>query len=294
MISFRQFLIEGGGATSKYNTERANQADVKTALTFVSKTLGIPFDTLQSDLLGSTALTLMGKKKDSGDIDIAFSLEDSDVNEINEKMLKAVNGEGAYNAGTKVGSYAVPVNGKKVQVDLMFVNNKDWARFMYHSSQGNGSKYSGAVRNILMFTALAHTQEKGKDFVLRDENGKPYARASKSITMDSGMKRLFKMSKFNEKTGKFNKSIDSVTPDELEAQLKKLGKNVQFSKELEHTNDPKEIVQYIFGKNAKPEDVKTAEGVIALIKKMPNADEVIRASRKELERLKMEIPTELK
>lgn len=293
MLTFKQFLTEGGVATAKFNTERATQSDIKAALEFVSTTLDTPVKTLENDLLGSTSLTLLGKKKDSGDIDIAFSLDGTDVSVINEKMLKAVNGEGVYNAGTKVGSYAVPVNGKKVQVDLMFVSNKDWAKFIYHSSHGTGSKYPGAVRNVLMLTALSRTQEKGKDFVLRDEDGKPYARASKSITLDSGMKRMFKISKFNEKTGRFNKTIDTVSPDELETRLKKLGKDVKFSKDLEHTNDPKEVVQYIFGKNAKPEDAKTAEGVIALIKKLPNANEIIRASKKELSRLKMEIPTEL-
>jgi hypothetical protein len=293
MITFKQFLAEGGGATSKYGTDRATTADVKAALEFVSKATGVSVETLKADLLGSTALTLLGKKKDSGDIDIAFSLEDSDVKDIDAKMLKATNGEGGYNAGTKVGSYAVPVNGKKVQVDLMFVNDKDWARFMYHSAQGAGSKYPGAVRNIIMFTALAHKQEKDKDFVLRDENGKPYARASKSITMDSGMKRLFKAAKFNEKTGKLNKSVDTVTPEELEAILKKMGKSIKFSKELEATNDPNEIVKYIFGKGAKPADVMTAEGVIALVKKLPNAAEVIKASKSELERLKLPVPEEL-
>ena len=202
MLSFKSFLFEGGNAVQKYNVSRANPADVKACLEFVSKHLGIPYDEIKNDLLGSTELTFLGKKKDSGDVDIAFSLEHVDVNDVNKKMLAAVNGEGTYNAGTKVGSYAVPVNGKKIQVDLMFVSNKIWAKWMYHSSQGNGSAYPGVVRNILLFTTLAHTQTPGKDFVLRDTEGKPVIRASKSINMDAGMKRLFKMSKVNSKTGK--------------------------------------------------------------------------------------------
>ena len=293
MITFKEFLAEGGNATAKYKTARASAADIKAALQFVSKVIGVPVETLRNDLLGSTELTLLGKKKDSGDIDIAFSLEDSDVDTIHAKMLKAVNGEGTFNPGTKIGSYAVPVNGKKVQVDLMFVKNKDWAKFIYHSSQGDTSAYPGAVRNILLFTALAHTQEKGKDFVLRDETGNPYARASKSITLDSGMKRLFKMAKYNEKTGKYNMTMNTVSPEELEDHLKKMGHNIKFSKELEHTDDPKQIVQFIFGKNAKVEDAKTAEGVIKLIKKLPNAAEIIAAGKRELERLKLPIPAEL-
>ncbi len=291
MISFKQFLIEGGHATSKWNTERATQADVKAALEFVSKAINVPYDVLKKDLLGSTELTLLGKKKDSGDIDIAFSTKDADAEAIDEKMRAATNGEGSYNKGTRVGSYAVPVNGKKVQVDLMFVNDKDWAKFMYHSSLGNGSKYPGAVRNIIMFTALTKRQVPGEDFVLRDEQGNVLARASRSIKMDSGMERLFKVAK-KTKNG-YSKTLDKVGPEDVKAFLKELGKEVKFKGDPDITTDPSTVVQFIFGKGTKPEDVKTAEQVIALIKKQKDSTEIIKAARSELERLKMVVPEEL-
>ena len=293
MITFKQFLLEGGHATAKFNTERANAQDIKAALEFVSKTLDMPYETLKNDLLGSTALTLLGKKKDSGDLDIAFSLQHSDVNIIDKKMRAAVNDEGGYNAGTKVGSYAVPVNGKKVQVDLMFVNNKDWAKFIYHSEAGAGSKYPGAIRNIIMMTALTFAQEPGKDFTLDDSDGRQIARARKSIKMDQGMERLFKLAKFNEKTGKYNKSMDSVDPKELAIHLKSKGHNLSFSQERDHTDDPKKVVEFIFGKGTDPKSVSSAEGVIAAIKKMKNSKEILAKAKSELERLNMEIPTEL-
>ena len=293
MISFKQFLIEGGNAVSKFDVKRASQEDVKAALAFVAKHTSIPLGELQDNLLGSTRLVHAGKKPDSGDIDIAIPFSEYPIEGINEKMLKAVSGEGTYNAGTKVGSYAVPVNGKKVQVDLMFVSNADWATWMYSSFQGEKSKYPGAVRNIILFTALAHTQEKDKDFVIRDDEGKPVIRASKSITMDSGMKRLFKMAKFNEKTGKYNKTISTVTPEEIEDHLKKIGKNIKFSKDLEHTNNPDDIARFIFGKGVKAKDLDTAEQVIAQIKKLPNARQIIAASKSELSRIGLEVPKEL-
>jgi len=293
MKTFKQFLTEGGHATEKYNTERAKPADVKAALEFVSKALNIPYDTLKNDLLGSTELTLLGKKADSGDIDIAFSLKDTDAIQIDKQMKEATNGEGNYNAGTKVGSYAVPVNGKKVQVDLMFVNNKDWAKFSYYSAIGRGSKYPGAVRNIILFTALAHTQEPGKDFVIRDEDGKPIVRASKSITMDAGMKRLFKMAKVNAKTGKYNKSLETVTGDDIEKHLKEIGKDIKFSKDVEFTDNPDDVAKHVFGPNVKAQDLMTAENVITQIKKLKNANEILAAARSELTRLKMEVPEEL-
>lgn len=292
MITFKRFISESGGATSKWGTERANKSDITAALKFVADTTGLPVDSLRSNLLGSTELTLLGKKSDSGDIDIAFEIDKTDLDGIHSLMMDAVNSEGVYNPGTKVASYAVPVNNKKVQVDFMFVNSADWAKFIYHSSQNDGSEYPGAVRNIIMFTALAHTQEKGKDFVIRDKDGNSFARASKSITMDSGMKRLFKMAKVGP-SGKINKTLNTVTPDELEAGLKAQGHKVEFSKEVDLTNDPAVIVKYIFGKNAKVEDVKTAEGVIALIKKLPNAREILKACVSELTRLKLPVPPEL-
>ena len=292
MYSFKHFLVESGKAAAKFNVQRADQDDIKKALTAVGKVVGIDGDNLADNLLGSTALTLKGKKQDSGDIDIAMQYDES-MNEIHSKMMRAFDNEGTLNKGTKVGSYAVPVNGKKVQVDLMFVKNPVWAKFAYHSSQGDGSKYPGSVRNIIMLTALAHAQTPGKDFVLRDDEGRVVARASKSIKLDSGMERLYKMAKYNDKTGKYNKTVDKVTPDELEGHLKKMGHNITFSKDPEFNDNPEVVVQFIFGKGVKPEDVKTAEGVIKYVKKLKNADEILKAARSELHRLDLPIPGEL-
>lgn len=293
MQSFKQFLKESGNATAAYKTSRATADDIHHALKFVSKTLSIDIETLKQDLLGSTELTLLGKKKDSGDIDIAMSSTDFDPSKVNDLMLKATSNEGAYNAGTKVGSYAVPVVGKKVQVDLMFVPNKKWAKFSYHSALGRGSKYPGAVRNIILLTALAHTQEEGKDFALRDEEGKVIARASKSVKLDSGMERLFKAAKKNAKTGKFNKTIETVDPKQLEQILKDLGKDIKFSHDKDHTDKPDDVAAFIFGSKVKAADIMTAEDVIAHIKKLPNASKIISAAKSELTRLKLEIPEEL-
>lgn len=293
MISFKIFLLEGGHATEKYQTQRAKPADVKAVLEFVSKVLSIPFDTLKNDLLGSTELTLLGKKEDSGDVDIAMSLKDSDVNLIDKKMKEATNNEGSYNAGTKVGSYAVPVNGKKIQVDLMFVGNKEWAKFSYHSALGRGSNYPGAVRNIILFTALAYTQYPGKDFVLRNKEGKTVVRASPGITMDAGMKRLFKMAKINPKTGEYNKSVETVKPEDIEAHLKQLGKNEKFSHDADFTDDPDKVAAHIFGKGVKASDIMTAENVIKRIRALKNGQVILSAAKSELVRNKLPVPKEL-
>ena len=292
MLTFKKFLQESGKSTSKFETTRANKQDILAALEIVSKTLHIPVDTLKDDLLGTTKLTLSGKKKDSGDIDIAMSLSDFNMKDVDKLMLDAVNGEGSLNLGTKVGSYAVPVNGKKVQVDLMFVPDKSWAKFAYHSAYGTESKYPGAVRNIILTTALAHTQEPGKDFVIRDNEGRVVARASKSMTLDTGMKRLFKKVK-RLKSGELGKTLEKTDAEELAAFLKELGKDIKFSKEEEFTNNPDHVAEYIFGKNIKAKDIMTAEDVITLIKKLNNSKEILDASRKELEKVGLPIPSEL-
>ena len=293
MPSFKQFLLESGKATAAFGTSRATAGDIRAALKFVSRVLGIPYDDLENDLLGSTMITLGGKKEDSGDIDLAFSLEDSDVDSVNKKMLAAVDGEGKYNAGTRVGSYAVPVNGKKVQVDLMFVRNKDWAKFSYHSSQGIDSQYPGAVRNIILATALAHTQEPGKDFVMRDDEGRVIARASRSIKLDAGMQRLFKMAKINPKTGKYSSTLEKVSPEDLEKFLKDMGKYINFSHREEATDNPDDVAEFVFGKGVRAADIMTAENVIKRIKKLKNSAEILSASREQLEKNKLPVPSEL-
>lgn len=292
-MRFKEFLIEGGKATSKFNVERANSSDVKATIKALSELLSIPESTLKDNLLGSTALTLLGKKKDSGDIDIALPVDEVDVDEINRKMKAATNGEGQYNTGTKVGSYAFPVNDKKIQVDLMFVSNVDWAKFIYHSEHGNGSQYPGAVRNIIMMTALAYTQEPGKDYVIRDKSGKTVVRASNAILMDSGMKRLFKMAKLNPKTGEYNKTVDSVSPEEIEQHLHSIGNKVKISKDVDLTNNPDAVASFIFGPGVKAKDITSAENVIKHINKLKNAIEIKKAARSELERLKLPVPNEL-
>jgi len=294
MISFKQFLIEGGHATEKYGTSRAKQVDIAAALKFVSSTIGIPGQELKSSLLGSTELTLLGKRESSGDIDIAVEINGDNYATINKKMLAAVDNQGYWNQGAKIGSYAVPVNSKKVQVDLMFVSSKEWAKFIYHSAEGRGSKYPGAVRNIILFTALSFVQEIGKDFVERDEDGNITARASRSIKLDKGMERLFKRAKHNPKTGKTNKTLEKVSAEELASHLKQIGKNIAFEKDADVINVPDEVASFIFGAGVKAGDIMTAEAVIQMIKaKMHKPGKVLAKVESELERNNLPIPKEL-
>jgi hypothetical protein len=171
---FLKGLLEGGAATKSYRTERATQVDVNRAVRIVSKTLGID---VSGSLLGSSETTLQGKKESSGDIDIALSKSDMTPAEAHTRMMKLTGNKGSWNKGTNVGSYAVDVGDKLVQVDLMYVSDKKWAKFIYHSSEGRGSNYPGIIRNLLLMAAMRHTHEKGKDFIVK-QGDEVIARAS--------------------------------------------------------------------------------------------------------------------
>jgi hypothetical protein len=289
MQTFKQFLCEGGIATKKYHTERATREDILVALKKVSEATGISISSLKSNLLGSTRVTLAGKKKDSGDIDIAVPISLYDQEEIHNKMMTAVDNRGTFNKGNKVGSYAVNTGDHTVQVDLMFVTNTKWARFSYHSSQGDGSEFPGAVRTILLITALSHKLEEGKDFVLKDKD-QIIARAQRAFRLDRGLVRTFKLAKYNKTKQAFNKTLQKVTPDELNAHLRSLGKSVKYDSSADVIDDPDTAVKFIFGKNVSVEDVATAEGVVSQIRKLVNGKEILEDAKKRLEEAKLPVP----
>lgn len=289
--TFKQFLFEGGVATSQYNTERANRQDIETALKIVGDTLGLK--DIQDRLLGSTRLTLSGKKEDSGDVDLVIQNDEIDPEEADKKMLALTKGEGGMNKGTKIGSYAVDVGGKKIQVDLMFVDSKDWAKFIFYSSEGENSKYPGAVRNLLLMAATRHTHEPGKDFIVKNGD-EVVARASRALKLDAGLERLFKAAKYDDEKKKFNKTIDKIEPDELAAHVLKIsGKKPKFDPTPDIKTNPDEIAQWLFGQGVKAADLMTAEQVIQQIKKRKDADVIIADARKSLKNAKLPVPKEL-
>lgn len=293
-ITFRTFLLlEGGNATEKYGVERANKQDIEKAIELVSKALQVDLKIISAGLLGSTEVTLAGQKQDSGDIDIAMSTDDIDMDEVNKKMLTLCNNEGSLNRGTSIGSYAVDVGGKKVQVDLMFVKSKDWAKFIYHSAHGRGSNYQGVVRNFLLMAAVRYTQEPGKDIIIKKKDD-VIARASRALKPDTGLERLFKMATTSKRSGKMGRNLQKVEPAQLQQHIDSLvGKPVKFSHDAEIINDPDEVAKFIFGSNVKAKDIMTAEQVIERIKKLPNAAEIFKAARADLENSNLPIPKEM-
>lgn len=256
-------LKEGGHATEQWGTTRANQADMQAALKFMSKASGIPAEELRNGLLGSTELTLLGIRPDSGDVDIAIDLNKYDMTEIHNKVLAAVNGEGTLASGLRTGSYACPVgNGKKIQVDFMYFDSVTWAKFMYHSDEGRNSKFKGVVRNQLLMACVRHMIHPG-DMVIKNEAGDVVARASRSIDPNKGMRRIFKMVSINKRTGQPNKTLGTVTPEDLKARYP----DAEFIPREDLVNDPDTLVKALFGDGVTPADIMTVENLIDVVKR---------------------------
>jgi hypothetical protein len=275
-MNFKSFLskilFENGKVTKKWGTSRASKSDIEIALKKVSDILKIDLDNLKKQVLGTTELTLLGYKKDSGDIDIAIDMKSPEfMQEVHKKMMKAFNNEGQLQPGIRVGSYAVPVsNNKKVQVDLMFVPDVDWARFHFYSDEGKESKYKGAIRGQLLMAASRYKQIKDEDLVVTDDNGNVIARASRAWNPTGGIRRVFKIAPMNKKGTARLKNMIEVTPNELKQELIKIDpkyKDIKFSDKLDLINDPNKAVEHLFGKGYTEKDVTSAEKVIELIKK---------------------------
>ena len=178
-------------------------------------------------------------------------------------------------------------NDRKVQVDLMFVPDKNFAKFSYHSELG--SKFKGAIRNLLIYALVLNSAEKDKDLRIKDEEGNDIVRASRSFQLDTGLKRIFKVAPMR-KDGKGRvKTSVKATPDEVEATIKALGRSDKFSKEEDTVRDPDTFAKMLLGPGASAKDLKTsAENLISTIKKKrPDAAQVFKDALADIDRQKL-------
>lgn len=266
-------IYEGGAAMKDKNVVRVKKADIPATIRYVSKITGIPVKDMYP--LGS-----VGKQDTSGDIDLAININKHNAQEADKKMRKALGDDaGTYNPGLKIGSYAVPIRGTSkelVQVDLMYVDNPNWAQFAYFSA-GDKSKYKGMIRSMLLSAAAASLDEPGKD-VFHYDGDELVVRVGRGIDMNKGLKRLFQMRPKKKSGEGYVKTMARVTPEEI----KKAYPDLEFEGTNLVVDDPEEVVTMIFGKGAKPSDVETAEGVLKLIKRLPKArqDKIFDIARK--------------
>ena len=280
MGSFKRFLAEGGQATKQFGTERVLQADIYEALKLLSSALDISEKELISNFLGGTTSTFRGFKDSSKDIDIAIS--ESMMKDYHQKMMKLCNNEGSINLGTKVGSYALSLSEKKVQVDLMYVPSIEWAKFSFHSSEGDKSKYAGVVRNLLIMTYVSKMLPKIEsdkfDIYTDGNNLKVFdgdieiIRAARSVKLDIGLERLFKVAKKSKKDPSIRvKTLSKVSASEVADALKEEGLDIPFDSSSDVINDPAKVCELIFN-NADYRNFMTTEDVLEWMKSNLESD----------------------
>lgn len=212
----------------------------------------------------------VGKTEWSGDVDLGVDnrLYDADVIHLN--MVDALGEENChFTPGVNIGSYCVPVPSPEsidlpkgfAQVDLMYVDDIEWAKFAY-SSPGDSSKYKGAIRGILLAAVAAQVNEHNQDVFLYLDDGRLYVRVGWAIDPNKGMKRVFQMRGKHKKTGAWLKTLKKVTPEEIQKEYPYL----TFCHDQITITNPTEVVEKLFGKGVKPEDVESAEQVIEAIR----------------------------
>lgn len=293
MLTFKQFLMEGGKATEKYGTVRADSSDIRSVISKVAEISGIDASVLKDRLLGSGRLTYNGKQQDSGDIDLAIQADEVDTDELVKKLEKFTGHPGRPIGGNTF-SFAFPVGEKKVQLDIMVVPDIKWAKFSHHASEF--SKHKSGVRNELIHSTLKFTLVPGQDVRVRDDLGNDIARASRSYKLIDGVERIFKIAP-KRKDGKGRTlTPQKASPDEVAAVLKDIGHDGKFSKERDLVRDPDKFAQMLFGDGVKASQMMSTEQMIELIKKhrKADADKIFKDAVKGMKRLKFPIPSELK
>ncbi len=251
-------LLQENKVLRKVNVVSISKDEIESTLRYVSKLTNIPFEDLHP--VGST-----GKSETSGDIDVAIDQNRFIPFKIHDRLLKQLGSDFAvYNKGTRIGSYAIPIGGPygtdKVQVDLMFTDNVDWARFSYYSA-GDRSEYKGAVRAVLLAAVAASLDEKGVDAFHYVDDNLLVVRVGRGIDLGTGMKRLFQMRPHKKYGEGYVKALQNVTPE----QIKQMYPDLEFDGNDMIINDPRQVVQVLFGEETRPSNVDTVEEILELI-----------------------------
>lgn len=280
-----------GGNALAVPVDRIHKTEIPLTLKFFSSTVKIPIDNLK--LLGST-----GKQESSGDLDLAVDVNKFSPQIVHERLVKFLKPDHCtFQKGSNIGSYAFPIITDygylgDVQIDLMFVENTEWAKFSYFSA-GDKSKYKGAIRAILLSAVATSIDVQGNGFSY-DHDGSLLMRVGLGIDPNKGLKRMFKMRPLRKDGKGFTKTMKSVTPEEIQQTFPL----VKFSKEQVMIDDPNEVVKMLFGRHIKPKHIETVEQIIKLIYlKLSYESELI--FQRAAERCgslvnKMEIPWEIK
>lgn len=302
LMDFARFsrIFEGGAAikTSRSIREDEFPKTMDSIKSILFPILGIDprKDGVEYLVIGS-----IGKKKNpedtSGDLDIGYDSSwfsrnhgvtpkesSAEVYRLISEQLPDKLGfdpEINYMKGLNIVSVGWPIQGDFnngiVQLDIIPVSSMDWARFIYYSPNYkiSESKYKSAHRNWLLAAILAARRMTLKS----DASGQVLDYDSPVLMLSDG---LFW----------HTKSYAGKLKDRL-----KNPKKVEGSERF-ITRDPQEFIDFTLGPGYTPEEVKTFEQVLNIIKD-PNfelADNLEEIKEKYIEYLKrtgLEIPSEI-
>lgn len=281
-------IFEGNKALSDLGISRIKREDIPSTINHFCELASISKEDLH--VIGSTE-----KLATSGDIDLAIDSNRFNPEHI-DAMMRSKGIVGKYNKGLQVASYAIPIKGDKnnglVQVDLMFSPNVEWAKFAYHSP-GEGSRFKGAVRTVLLSAVAAILNEPGTDHFDYD-GGELVTRAGRTLHLPTGLKRIFQYRPRNTAGDGYLMSMKNIEVDDF----KKMYPNVELRGGRMNVDDPQKVIKILFGSGVTPKDVESAEQVIHLIKKKfskQDQDQIFKIAAKRLKDLrgKARLPQEI-
>lgn len=257
MIKLKTLIVEGGNlfdGTTGIKQSEVNPT-VKQIETTVLKKLGLIGIDTDSFILGSA-----GKKSEkelSGDLDIGISADQiasanglklSEVYGWLQNKLSRMGYDTAPLPGFSQVSIPFPISGRKdkyVQVDFMLSNNIEWTKFAYTAPDftKSESKYKLVYRNLLLAACVSVYDMK----VLKQTSEKIPVEVQKyALRWNDGVYSTVKS--FASKTGG----------------ILKTGKLLK-DRDVFVTQTPSDMVKMFFGKEYKPEDIKTFESLYDIV-----------------------------
>lgn len=270
-ISYLQesLLIEGGAAIK--GASRVTQVEARHVIpdliSKISKVTGVDKEKIKS--VGSAG----HKPADtdtSGDIDIAIecdvdvaknALKDLAYDHETFKAMSAIN----------VYSFATKVNGKIVQVDLIPVENVNFAVWSFISDEDDLAKgLKGAQRNEVIFAVTKHADLRSK----KNDNGDIVEMDRYFFDLSKGLMKGHQ-TRYNSK-GKLTKNFTTT------------------GKELV-SNDPEKVAKILFGKKAKASKLVTFDQVWEAINSpdfpfKDSLDDIIKMTKSGIEKKNLKVP----
>jgi hypothetical protein len=246
----------GGNAMKEAGAVPVLASEIPQVLAFVSELSEIPIEDLHP--VGST-----GKTPWSSDVDLAVDVTKYPVDKYHAILSAKLGPRAWLNFGTMVASYAIPINDKVIQVDLMFTDNLEWAKFAYWSPTALESDYKGAVRTMLLMGVAASINEDGVDYFQYDTD-ELIVRVGRTFDLSRGLRRIVQYRPARKNGDGWVKNMKTVTLEDLKRLIAPIPNLPET--ETPTVTDPRKALEIMFGRTVDPREVEDAESVLRLIR----------------------------